>query len=139
MRSNPAHGSRLSDKTDPMERFDFRSSATWGIPDYSHYPLPKTRSDPSPEEFLDGVEGTLAKDGFWRATWEYRMGGTTTVEITPSNVYRVRCYHVSVRFGGLVTTADYDTLELALRASPPMAYALASVREKGAWVGLIGG
>ena len=46
-----AFGGRLSDKTDPMERFDFQSSATWGIPDYSHYPLPKTRSDPSSEEW----------------------------------------------------------------------------------------
>lgn len=65
------------------------------------------------------------------------MGGTTTVEITPSNIQGVSGYHVQARFGGLVTTADYATLEYALRGSLPMAYALATAREQGAWKGLI--
>jgi len=100
-------------------------------------PIQSNPTQVSPEEFLAGVEATVVKNGVWKATWEYRMGGTTRVEITPSNVGGVGCYHTSVMFGGLATTADYDSLEHALRASPPMAYALASIREQGAWKGLI--
>ena len=69
-----------------MDRFDFQSPASWGVPDYSPYPLPKSLSEVSPEEFIAGVEATMVKDGgAWRATWEYRIGGTTRVEITSLN------------------------------------------------------
>ena len=37
-----------------MERFDFQSSATWGIPDFSPYSLPKSVPVVSPEAFLQG-------------------------------------------------------------------------------------
>ena len=131
----PAYGAGLATRMAPMDDFDFQSPASWGVPDYSAYPKQPTQV--SPEEFLAGVEATVVKNGVWKATWEYRMGGTTRVEITPSNVGGVGCYHTSVKFGGLETIADYDSLEHALRASPPMAYALASVREQGAWKGLI--
>jgi hypothetical protein len=122
-----------------MEPFDFQSYSSWGIPDFSPYPLPRPVPTVTPEEFLRGVETTLSKDGVWKATTEYRMGGTTRVEITPSTVDGVGFYRTKATFGRLVTTAEYDTLEHALRALPHMAYALAWVREQGAWKGLIGG
>jgi hypothetical protein len=127
----------LSGKTGYVEPFDFQLYSSWGIPDFSPYPLPERVEVESPENFLKGVEDTLVEEGVWKATTEYRMGGTTRVEITRSKDQGVGRYHVRVAFGGLVTTGDYDTLEHALRASPPMAYALASAREQGAWKGLI--
>jgi hypothetical protein len=121
-----------------VDRFDFQYSASWGIPDYSHR-APEQEPDCSPEDFLSVVEATLLKRGVWKATWEYRMGGTTRVEIKSSKVEGVRRYCARAAFGGLVTTANYDTLEHALRASSLMAYALANVREQGGWKGLFEG
>ncbi len=122
-----------------MEPFDFQSYASWGIPDFSHYPLPKPVPVISPEEFLQGVEEALTRDAVWKATTEYRMGGTITVEITPGSAQGDRCYRASAASGRLKAAAEYDTLEHALRALPHIAHALWEVREKGGWKGLVGG
>jgi hypothetical protein len=121
-----------------MEPFDFQLYSSWGIPDFSPEPLPET-VPVSPERFLQGVEETVAKDGVWKATGEYKMGGVIKVEITPSNAQGVPSYRATAAFGRLVGVGEYDTLEHALRALPLIAYSLCDVREKGGWKGLVGG
>ena len=125
-----------------MEPFELQNPIGWGVPDFSGYPLTKQeveeRRTESPEEFLRRAEETIADEGVWKATTEYRMGGTTTVEVTTSTT-RDRCYRTTATFGLLITTGEYETLEHALRAAPLIAYGLWSVRKKGGAKGLVGG
>ena len=119
-----------------MDTFEFQSNA-WGIPDFS--PFPVERVVQTPEDFLHGVEDTIASDGAWTAKTEYRMGGGTTVTVTPVPSEGRPTFLAEATWGSLRASGTYDSLETALRGLPVISFALLDVRERGGWKGLVGG
>jgi hypothetical protein len=120
-----------------VDRFEFQSSSTWGIPEFSNYPIePLTVS---PEDFLQSVEETIDRTGSWQAKTEYRMGGGTTVTITPSTSGDPITYLALATWGSLEASGRYDSIEHALRGLPLISRSLFYVRDEGGWAGLVGG
>ena len=119
-----------------MDTFEFQSTG-WGIPDFS--PFPVERVVQPPEEFLGGVEATIASNGAWTAKFEYRMGGGTTVTVTPVTSEGRTTFLAEATWGSLQASGTYDSLENGLRGLPHISRALFHVRDRGGWKGLVGG
>jgi hypothetical protein len=101
--------------------------------------LPSERVSQTPEEFLRSVEATIAAEGSWQAKTEYRMGGGTTVTVTPSNSEGHATFLADATWGSLQASGLYDSLEHALRGLPLISFALFNVRDQGGWKGLVSG
>lgn len=121
-----------------MEPFFVQNDRLWSIGEISPFPVPETEPD-SPEQFLRGVEETIASEGIWQASTEYRMGGGTTVTITRESASGAESWMAVATWGSLVSRGEYESLEYAFRAVPIISAGLLHVREEGAWKGLVGG
>jgi hypothetical protein len=121
-----------------MEQFFLQNNRLWSIGNISPDPISESEPD-SPENFLRSVQETIASEGCWRASTEYRMGGGTTVTITRKSAPGVQSWMATATWGSLVSCGEYESLELALRALPLISAGLLLMREEGAWKGLVGG